>query len=71
MSAPPKYRIEADTITGLIARLVYLVRVENPSLGEMRATCLDGSRVSLKFNAKKEPEARCRQGIEIDGARLG
>lgn len=69
--ADPKYRIESDCITGLVARIVYLIRLENEGLGQMNCVCNDGSKVSIKLSTKKGREERCRRGIEIDGARLG
>jgi hypothetical protein len=66
----PKYVIQADSLTGLIARFVYLHRLENPGIGEFSGTCLEGTKFKFTFG-KKPPEARCRKGIEIDGARLG
>lgn len=79
-----KYRIESDTVTGLAVRLMYLMRLENeeeerkakaekkdaPRIDRLGVVGRDGSKLEIRLNRKKSADASCREGIEIDGARL-
>lgn len=73
----PKYRIEADSLDGLAAKLVYLMKLENekegpdgPRIDTMNMVMAENSKVSVRLS-KKPKDERAREGIEIDGARLG
>lgn len=76
----PKYRIEADSVDEIAAKLVYLMKLENeaghldPDVGPRvdTLTCIlnDGSKVKIMLS-KKPADRNARRGIEIDGARLG
>lgn len=44
-----KYSIEVDGFTAAISAFVAQFRTHNPSVGEVRCTCHDGSRVIIKF----------------------
>ncbi len=79
MSKEPRYRIEANSVDEIAAKLVYLMKVENeagelepggPRLDRLSCVTNDGSKVTITLS-KKPKDARCRNGIEIDGARLG
>ena len=76
----PKYRIEANSVDEIAAKLVYLMKLENeagelepeprPRVDVLTCVTVDGSKVRISLS-KKPGDRNCRQGIEIDGARLG
>jgi hypothetical protein len=77
----PKYRIEADGLDGLAAKLVYLMKLENdacsiepnkstPRVDIMKCVTRCGSTVRISLT-RKPADPNARSGIEIDGARLG
>ena len=80
MVKEPKYRIEANSVTEIAAKLVYLMKLENeagkldpeigPRLDTMTCILRDGSKVKIMLS-KKPADPNARQGIEIEGARLG
>lgn len=73
-----KYRIEADSVEELTARVVYLLKrgVENedfepqgPNNNRLSCVLADGSKVSIRLG-KKEFDDVVKDGIEIDGQPL-
>ncbi len=77
----PKYRIEANSVDEIAAKLVYLMKLENeqgtiepdevrPRVDVMTCVARDGSKVKISLS-KKPADGNCRRGIEIDGFRLG
>ena len=70
----PKYRIEGESVTELIAKAVYLLKLENEAgpgkIEKMAFMTLDGSKVSVTLS-KNPKVSKYRRGIEIDGSRLG
>ena len=70
-----KHRIESDSLAGLAAALVFLLRRESPSIGKAQYVCLDGSKLTILVKDKHDPMAALRNGdtsgITIDGATPG
>lgn len=72
---PPKYRIEANNLVDLFAKLVYLMKLERDEspdshVNTMTLELRDRSKATVKLG-KGAADPRYRAGIEIDGARLG
>lgn len=61
MSKP--YTIEEEGLSGACARLVELMKKNEPGLGEYKATCHDGSTIEIKIEVKKR---RARRGVETE-----
>lgn len=47
------YHIDTDNFSAAIAALVLQFKTENPSIGSFDCTCLDGTTVKIKIEAKK------------------
>lgn len=74
-NAPPKYRIEAENLVDLFAKLVYLMKLERDEKPDAHVNVMtlelrDRSKATVKLG-KGAADPRYRAGIEIDGARLG
>lgn len=80
MPDDPKYRIEANSVDEIAAKLVYLMKLENlagtlepdvgPRVDTMTCVLRDGSKVKIMLS-KKPADPNARKGIEIHGAALG